>query len=318
MALVALSKKDKRKQVSVMIQDGSDQESKQLARQIKEYLSHNSLNTCLSDMTYEILALQLIDSVEQEAAIKALLDRDIGEQCCDPTSEEFNPIKAVIYLKDKDYDEACWLSFLLIYTNDSEKTDWAFMRKLYGGVGLNLKTALTWQQVNKSFDHRMALLEQLSSSLALSDPKPKFGHHRAYESINHLPIAVSSYIDFINEQGGHQTLFRPKGTTLDKTAYFQKLYALIRKNVYRFGRLSTFEYLCLLGKMGLADVEPDSCYIAEASGPKRGAKLLFGMLDDAKLDDHAIGLADYLNVGYQELEAAICHWQKSPDRYIQH
>lgn len=105
---------------------------------------------------------------------------------------------------------------------------------------------------------------------------------------------------------------------LDKTAYFQQLYALIRKNVYRFGRLSTFEYLCLLGKMDLADVEPDSCYIAEASGPKRGAKLLFGVLDDAKLDDHAIGLADYLNVGYQEMEAAICHWQKSPDRYIQH
>lgn len=192
------------------------------------------------------------------------------------------------------------------------------MRKLYGGVGLSLKTALTWQQVNKSFDQRMALLEQLSSSLALSDPKPKFGHHRAYESINQLPLAFSSYIDFINEQGGHQALFRPKGTTLDKTAYFQKLYALIRKNVYRFGRLTTFEYLCLLGKIDLAEVEPDSCYIAEASGPKRGAKLLFGMLDDAKLDEHAIGLADYLNVGYQEMEAAICHWQKSPNRYIAH
>ena len=287
-----------------------------LINDIKEYLNKHNLSMSLPSISYEILALQLIDSVEQEAAIKALLDRDIGEQSCDPTSAQFNPIKAIIHLKDKDYDEACWLGFLLIYTNDSEKADWAFMRKLYGGVGLNLKTALTWQQVNKSFDQRMALLEELSSSLALSDPKPKFGHHRAYESINHLPIAFSSYIDFINEQGGHQALFCPEQTVLDKTAYFQKLYALIRKNVYRFGRLSTFEYLCLLGKIGLADVEPDSCYIAEASGPKRGAKLLFGMLDDAKLDDHAIGLADYLNVGYQEMEAAICHWQKSPERCI--
>lgn len=289
-----------------------------LTKDIKDYLNKNNLNISLPSIVYEILGLQLIDSVEQEAAIKALLEREIGEQSCDPTSAQFNPIKAIIYLKDKDYNEACWLSFLLIYTNDSEKADWAFMRKLYGGVGLNLKTALTWQQVNKSFDQRMALLEELSSSLALSDPKPKFGHHRAYESINHLPIAFGSYINFINQQGGHQALFRPKGTTLDKTAYFQTLYALIRNNVYRFGRLSTFEYLCLLGKMGLADVEPDSCYIAEASGPKRGAKLLFGMLDDTKLDEHAIGLADYLNVGYQEMEAAICHWQKSPNRYIAH
>ena len=289
-----------------------------LTKDIKDYLNKNNLNISLPSIVYEILALQLIDSIEQEAAIKALLDSDIREQYCDPKSEEFNPIKAIIYLKDKDYDEACWLSFLLIYTNDSEQADWAFMRKLYGGVGLNLKTALTWQQVTKSFDQGMALFERLSSSLALSNPKPKFGHHRAYESINHLPLAFSSYIDFINEQGGHQALFRPKVSALDKTAYFQTLYALVRKNIYRFGRLSTFEYLCLLGKIDLAEVEPDSCYIAEASGPKRGAKLLFGMLDDAKLDDHAIGLADYLNVGYQELEAAICHWQKSPDRYIQH
>ncbi len=289
-----------------------------LINDIKEYLNKHNLSMSLPSIVYEILALQLIDSIEQEAAIKALLESNIREQCCNPKWEEFNPIKAVIYLKDKDYEEACWLSFLLIYTNDSEQTDWAFMRKLYGGVGLNLNTALTWQQVNKSFDQRMALLEELSSSLALSNPKPKFGHHRAYESLSHLPIAFSSYIDFINEQGGHQVLFRPKVPVLDKTAYFQQLYALIRKNVYRFGRLSTFEYLCLLGKMDLADVEPDSCYIAEASGPKRGAKLLFGVLDDAKLDDHAIGLADYLNVGYQEMEAAICHWQKSPDRYIQH
>lgn len=286
-----------------------------LTNDIKEYFDKHNLIISLPSITYEVLALQLIESEQREAEIKQLLNSEIDPEVINPQSDKFNPIKAIIYLKDKDYDEACWLSFLLIYTNDSEQADWAFMRKLYAATDLKLHTALTWQQVNKAFDQRMALLEQLSSSLALSDPKPKFGHHRAYESLNHLPVVFSSYIEFINEQGGHQALFRPEQSALDKTAYFQTLYAVVRKNIYRFGRLSTFEYLCLLGKFELAEVEPNSCYIAEASGPKRGALLLFGMLSDNQLDDHAIGLADYLNVGYQQMEAALCHWQKSPNRF---
>ena len=268
-------------------------------------------------ITYEVLALQLIESEEANARIQALLNSEIDPESINPESDKFDPIKAIISLRHTNYDEACWLSFLLIYTDDSAQTEWAFMKKLYGGEGLNLQSPLTWQLLNEqpSLNER---LEALAVSLSQSYPKPKFGHHRAYESLSHLPIVFSSYVDFIDEQGGHKALFRPVDNALDRQQYFKLLYDLIRQNIYRFGRLSTYEYLCLLGKLGLAEVAPDSCYIAEASGPKRGAKLLFGMLSNEQLDEHAVGLADYLEIGYQEMEAALCHWQKSPERFIKY
>ena len=299
-----------------MTQDVLEQASIQLAKQIKDYLQDKQLGANLPNISYEILALQLIDSVEHENQIKALADTKISSACCDPNSDSFDPIKAIVFLKDSDYDEACWLSFLLIYTDDSADNDWPFMRLLYKGVGLDIPR-LTWKAVTEHSD-LVTQLDTVASALARQQPKPKFGHHRAYESLAQLPAVFTSYIGFINEQGGHKALFQPNKSNVDKQSYFETLYSLIRQNIYRFGRLSTFEYLCLLGKMGLADVEPDSCYIAEASGPKRGAKLLFGMLNNEQLDAHAVGLADYMDVGYQEMEAAICHWQKSPNRYIQH
>lgn len=290
----------------------------QIADDIRRYLQSNNLTDNLPAITYEVLALQLIETEQREAEIQQLLDSEIDPEVINTESDKFDPIQAIICLKASYYDEACWLSFLLIYTNDSEHTDWDFMRKLYSGHGLNLQGPLTWQLLNDQPNVLNQRLETLAVSLAQSQPKPKFGLHRAYESLNHLPIVFSSYIDFINEQGGHQALFKPKDKAIDKIDYFKTLYVLVRQNIYRFGRLSTYEYLCLLGKLGLAEVEPDSCYIAEASGPKRGAKLLFGMLSNEQLDEHAVGLADHLGVGYQQLEAAICHWQKSPDRFIKY
>ncbi|PNK59485.1 hypothetical protein [Psychrobacter sp. FDAARGOS_221] len=293
-----------------------------LADDIRQYLQIHQLSDSLPAISYEILALQLLDSIEQQQQIEVLFNQSIPQTCCDPKSPDFDPIKAIVLLKDSDYDEACWLCFLLIYTNDSEDNDWAFMRLLYGALGLS-ESKLTWQFITQQVSSVDEVLQDVSEALASHHPKPKFGHHRAYESLAQLPAVFNSYIGFIGEQGGHRALFKPESNRAksnkaeaDKTAYFQTLYTLIRQNIYRFGRLSTFEYLCLLGKMDLADVAPDSCYIAEASGPKRGAKLLFGMLNNEQLDAHAVGLADYLDVGYQQMEAAICHWQKSPKRYI--
>lgn len=295
--------------------DNSDH-SIRLAKDIRDYLESNNLNASLPAISYEMLALQLIDCNAQESSFRALLECDINADCYNPKLADFDPIKAIISLNETNYDEACWLSFLLIYTDDSDESDWAFMRKLYGVKGLGLDTALTWEVVNDAPHLLNERLDALVTVLAESHPKPKFGHHRAYESLKHLPIVFTSYIRFINEQGGHEAVFRLKNKSIDKIEYFKTRYDLIRQNIYRFGRLSTFEYLCLLGKVGLAEVAPDSCYIAEASGPKRGARLLFGMLGNEQLDNHAVGLADHLNVGYQEVEAALCHWQKSPNRYV--
>ena len=88
-------------------------------------------------------------------------------------------------------------------------------------------------------------------------------------------------------------------------------------DVVSFGRTARFDYLTMIGKLGLAHIEPGSTYMHGATGPFVGAKLLFGEADTANLnraslDEMLIELEAYLNVGMQAMEDALCNWQKSP------
>ena len=159
--------------------DTSDSSIK-IAEDIRSYLRSNNLAENLPAITYEVLALQLIESEEANARVQALLNSEIDPESINPESDKFDPIKAIISLRHTNYDEACWLSFLLIYTDDSAQTEWAFMKKLYGGEGLSLNSPLTWQLLNDQPNALNQRLETLAVSLAQSQPKPKFGHHRAY------------------------------------------------------------------------------------------------------------------------------------------
>jgi hypothetical protein len=77
----------------------------------------------------------------------------------------------------------------------------------------------------------------------------------------------------------------------------------------------------MIGKVGLADIEPDSAYIADnATGPARGGALLFGVpgkgaANVRHLDTLFIELDDTLHVGMQVIEDSLCNWQKSPSEF---
>ncbi|EKA0854744.1 hypothetical protein OJ704_004555, partial [Salmonella enterica] len=65
----------------------------------------------------------------------------------------------------------------------------------------------------------------------------------------------------------------------------------------------------------------DSTYMAEATGPRRGANLLFGgstsnIYSTTLLENWVSELDSYLNVGMQVMEDSLCNWQKSPERFI--
>ncbi|MBJ4881314.1 hypothetical protein JGF18_24565, partial [Salmonella enterica subsp. enterica serovar Derby] len=69
------------------------------------------------------------------------------------------------------------------------------------------------------------------------------------------------------------------------------------------------------------DIEADSTYMAEATGPRRGANLLFGgstsnIYSTTLLENWVSELDSYLNVGMQVMEDSLCNWQKSPERFI--
>ncbi len=78
----------------------------------------------------------------------------------------------------------------------------------------------------------------------------------------------------------------------------------------------------MLGKLGLAPVEPDSVYLIGATGPLAGARLLF--FNNKAQSETATNmqllvdkLDDYLRIGKQSLEDSLCNWQKSPTQFFQ-
>ena len=90
--------------------------------------------------------------------------------------------------------------------------------------------------------------------------------------------------------------------------------------VHRFGRLARFDYLSMIGRVGLADIHPGKAYLQGSTGPLKGARLLFQpagepKLTAATLEDKAATLQFHLGVTFDVLEDALCNWQKSPAEF---
>jgi Alpha-glutamyl/putrescinyl thymine pyrophosphorylase clade 3 len=156
----------------------------------------------------------------------------------------------------------------------------------------------------------------------------RFGNHRKYVSLDAhsdrgTGAAVQSYCEWILEHDDHRGLFRWANEEFgeDAVALFDGLYR--NMGIISFGRMGKFDYLTMIGKLGLARMAPGSLYMSGATGPARGARLLFGGntnadLRLANLDNWSVTLAEMLGVGAQEMEDALCNWQKSPRRLIRY
>lgn len=88
--------------------------------------------------------------------------------------------------------------------------------------------------------------------------------------------------------------------------------------VISFGRMAKFDYLTMVGKLGLAEIEPGIPYLSGATGPVAGARLLFGRndLSAQKMDARLAELGATLRVGMQVIEDSLCNWQKSPKKFM--
>ena len=255
----------------------------------------------------DVLSRQLVDSINRVDYFKKVQSRSISLVRTDPNHVLFDPIRAILYYKNHDLDEAFWLAFLMIHFGENYHSKWKLTKTFYGNFGQSPK--LTWANVSNN----PTLIDSWVSNIQSSGIKLKFGNHRKYESFSHLKNVIVFYIQLVKSNGGHIQLFTPDQNENAKEQ-FKRLFKELK--FYKFGRLGMFDYLSLIYKTQLANIEADSCYIKGSTGPKMGAKRLFGHLSDNQLDELSIQLADYLNIGYQEFEDAICNWQKSPDRYI--
>lgn len=273
---------------------------------------------------------QLVDSIRRVRYLSVMRARPISPTRADSCSALFDPLKAAaLHLQAGNHDEACWLVFLAIHCGKSLRSGWRLPRDIYGG--LQQGTIWTWAAVSNNPAAFSAWVDANYSTLSGGDGiTRRFGNHRKYETLQpNKPKSparvVTTYVDWVGPSKRHIDRFQEAKlkTDSDPRSVFKYLYRSMN-SVASFGRTGRFDYLTMLGKMGLASIEANSAYMVGATGPKDGGRLLFKGAKAAhvsveELDQLFLTLGEYLQVGQQAMqvmEDAICNWQKSPSHYI--
>lgn len=271
------------------------------------------------------LVRQLIDSERRIRFVHTVRDRLHDAVVADPSHDAFDPIKAAAhYRQQSNIEEACWLVFLSTHFGKHRVCGWRLMKDVYGA--LHRQPVWTWSTVIQDPTELTKWLTANFLPLTTDGTTRHFGNHRKYESIRpssnkSTGYVIESYVNWIQTSGSHEQLFDAalSASNGDPRLAFGRIYQSMK--VLRFGRTAKFDYLTMLAKLSLANIEADSAYISTSTGPKKGAKLLFGgdlasaKFTDRELDKYAILFANALGVGLQEVEDALCNWQKSPEKY---
>jgi hypothetical protein len=272
-----------------------------------------------------VLLEQLLESIHRVEYVSAIRARDLSQRRADPTEELFDPLKAaILHQRMGHIDEAFWLVFLFVHFGKHSRAGWRYAREIYGRLGDGGRW--DWASTSANPSGFRDWLADHQGDLKREGVPGGFGNHRKYESLdarsaNGTGAVVESYVKWVGPSRTHKDLmdeaYRQNDRDPRKTFHF--LYQSM-KVVSRFGRTARLDYLAMIGKLGLAPIEPGSAYIQGATGPQKGARILFGghheaALSATDLDAWLLELDAVLNVGMQVLEDALCNWQKSPDEF---
>lgn len=267
----------------------------------------------------QTLARQCLDSEKRIRYIRVIGEKDLDESVLDPNSIGFDPIKASsLLLKKGEYDEAVWMCFLGIHFGKHKTMKWSLLRAVYGMLGERL---LTWEYITENINEFRLWLTNNEEILR---QEGKFSNHRRYVSIKNSGTgrAFSSYIDWIGTNGHQQKFEEILNEVGDNpNEIFDHLYKEMDR-VYSYDRLGKFDFLCMLGKSNLINIEPGHAYLKKATGPNSGlSDLLRNTPNDEvsmqRKNDFMQLMADAMPQDFvmQILEDAICNWQKSPENY---
>lgn len=269
------------------------------------------------------LVEQMIESVRRVEFVRTIRRKAISPNRADPNSEYFDPIRAaVLHQQNGDIEEAAWLVFLATHFGKALRTGWLLTGSVYGALG----SGVIWNWQRASFNPvAVSQWLQQNSGVLTSDGR-RFGNHRKYESLNPASRGwtgevIESYVNWVLQHGSHQALFDQalQSNNNDPKTAFRALYQSMNE-VMRFGRTAKFDYLTMIGKVNIANISADSAYLNEATGPLKGARLLFGgtsnaAISTANLEIRLREIDQELDVGMQVLEDSLCNWQKSPGEF---
>ena len=267
----------------------------------------------------ECFLMQLVDSIRRIEYVETLRDKQNSNNCINPHLGGFNPIKAAAWHRSHgNYDEACWITFLITQFSKNKFTGWKLVEAVYGSLGQGL-----WDWATVSANPGL-FADWVNLNQDNLKGRGNFGNHRKYESLKRdkTGTTIESYVAWIGPAAVHAQKFVTLEPANDDTRErFQSYYHSLN-DVYRFGRTAKFDHVTMLGKLGLANVEPDSVYMHGASAPYTGANLLFAGNENAgmprtTIEDQLAALEAHLQLrfGMQILEDALCNWQKAPANY---
>jgi len=274
----------------------------------------------------QALIEQLLESIHRVKYISVIRARQLSDGRADSTSDLFDPLKAaILHHRNGEIDEAFWLVFLSVHFGKNRRSGWRLARDVYGRLGHELHW--DWARTSQHPDRFREWLAEHQVALQGGDGVVRhFGNHRKYQSLDAMSgsgtgAAVASYVRWVGPPKTHQILFEAALDQVgrDPRKAFHDLYRSMDA-VASFGRTARFDYLTMVGKLGLAPIEPGSTYMQGATGPVSGARLLFGgnpnaALRRSDLDSSLVQLEAVLGVGMQVLEDGLCNWQKSPTRF---
>lgn len=283
------------------------------------------LNGLTTSERRNTLVSQFIDSIRRIEYVHMLRQAKLDEARCNPESALFDPLKAaVINYRKGNVDEACWLVFVATYCGKHLSDGWELARTLYRGGDASMPW--TWMRISGDVNGFRQWLTNAYPSLRSDGVSRRFGNHRKYETLRPdsrrgTSAVFNAYVSWIGHNQGHGLLIQEThdATKGNPKAAFHHLYNQMGQ-VTSFGRTGRFDFLTMIGKLALADIEPGSPYLIGATGPLAGARLLFGGSREANLrpdvlNGWVIELGDYLDLGMQVMEDALCNWQKNPDTY---
>ena len=269
------------------------------------------------------LVTQMVDSVARINYVKAIATRDISPARLDPKNVHmFDPLRAAIqHMRDGNEDEAFWLVFLFVHCGKNLTKGYNLLRMVYGAF--NDKFVWTWEKFSADPNVFSIWLHQHLDELTAHRKNFPFGNHRKYESLKNLGVTLASYAEWVGPSRSHRQLLDAAKIEVgsDPKKLFDYLYYSMDV-VHRFGRTGKFDYLTMVGKIGLENIEPPTAYMIHGTGPVRGARLLFSgavdkkSLSKRKLDELSVDLDKVLGVGMQAIEDSLCNWQKSPNQYL--
>lgn len=275
----------------------------------------------------DCLVEQMVDSCRRVDFAHYLRDSIHDERRKDPRSDLFDPLRAaVLHYRQGSADEAFWLVFLATHFGKHEKDGWRLTRDVYGRLGG--PGIWDWRSTSSDLPGFRDWTVRNEETLCGGDGvRRRFSNHRKYRTLRAnsragLAAVVETYVEWVRPERGHQGLIREIHTQVGQNPreVFNAMY-LSMDAVKQFGRLGKFDYLAMLGKLGIAPIEPASAYVRESTGPLAGARLLFAgdtkdKSLDRELDSLLCQLDDVLGVGFQVLEDSLCNWQKSPASYV--